>query len=323
MHLYSERLYGEKPRVNEEINFETWKGIVNIIEKMEKRQYFAKEYPLVCRDDRTDIWGADLAVLSQDLKQISFGELSWPLEIKKGSKSDDDFFSSILAVDWHPNTDQAFDLIEFLFSKTCTATPTGDYHSYHRHTHLEFPKTNQAKDEFAKEINDLFRFSQMIYEFDPTTGQIKTILSQEVKSLIVEANNNNAFHFDVEYKQMLNDACVSIASARLEESQRALEKLWDAYERLKCYFDPKDKNEKKACINKILNFFSETPVFKGRIDEEMNNLTTIGNCLKIRHSETYQETLTNHRQINYLFNRCLAMINFIQNEIVVYETKQK
>lgn len=309
MNLYSARHLGSKPRINEEITPVIWKGIVNLLEKMEQRNYFAEEYPDGCPDNPSIVCGVDSQKLNDELQL--FTGLSWKL--KTTHQDDNDWMSS--PIDWNPNKYQAFDVIEFLYLKTSTPVQTGQYHRYHEHYHLTFQQDNVAKNDFSKALNDLFSATGMIYEFDQTTGQVKTILGEETKQLIHSALNQRML--DSEYYEMLHDACGKISSSRLEVSYQALEKLWDAFERLKCYFDPQNQKEKKQSIQQIVGLFAENILFQQEVNDEMNKLTDLGNSFRIRHSETYQSTLNNHRQINYLFKRCLAMIVLLQDQILV------
>lgn len=308
MKLYSERELGAKPRINEEITPIVWKGIVSLLEKFEQKNFFAEEYPEGCGDNPSNIWAVDTEKLNDDL-QIYTG-LSWPLVTTM--EDNDSWISERKA--WAPDKYKVFDTLEFLFSKTTTADNDGFYHSYFDHHHLSFKKDGVAQAEFCKQINDLFRATGMIYEFDLQSGHVQVILGGETKELI-----HNALSFrllDIEFQEMLSEACTKISHAKLNISYQALEKLWDAYERLKCYYLPENQKEKRDSVQRIVALFSENAVFQAEIDAEMKKLTELGNSFRIRHSETYQFTLTSHRQINYLFKRCLAMIVLIQEQIV-------
>lgn len=81
----------------------------------------------------------------------------------------------------------------------------------------------------------------------------------------------------------------------------AVEKLWDAFERLKTYYSP--ALDKKQSINKIISDMSNGKVpYANLFEKEFNELTVIGN--RIRHHET---TKTN-RHYEYFYKRCLSLI---------------
>lgn len=314
MILYSARHLGSKPRVNEEITPILWKGIVNFLEKMEQRNYFAEEYPEGCRDNTSQVWAVDTRKLSNDLEIHT--RLTWPLK----TTHIDEIAWMCDPIEWAPTQYETFDVVEFLFGKLSTAEESGNLHTHFGHYHLSFPKNTVAQDEFSKGLNDLFCATGMIYEFDQTSGQVKTILGVETKELIQNALSNRIF--DAEYQVMLHDACVKISSPRLDESYQALEKLWDAFERLKCYFNPQNQSEKRKSAEQIVALFFENSLFKQEVEAEMSRLTELGNAFRIRHSEPYQSTLKNHRQINYFFKRCLAMIVLIQEQIAACNSEK-
>ena len=82
----------------------------------------------------------------------------------------------------------------------------------------------------------------MIYEFNPTNGHVETVVGEETKQLISNALAGKMM--DAQYKGMLETACIQITNFRIDIAYQGLEKLWDAYERLKCYFDPKIRRKK-------------------------------------------------------------------------------
>lgn len=91
------------------------------------------------------------------------------------------------------------------------------------------------------------------------------------------------------------------------EKQLAVEKLWDAFERLKTYYIDLDK---KSSAEKVINEISQNnDKFKELFQEEFIKLTTIGNKYRIRHHETDKIDITDLNYYEYFFQRCLALIN--------------
>lgn len=84
----------------------------------------------------------------------------------------------------------------------------------------------------------------------------------------------------------------------------ALEKLWDAFERIKTYFT---KNKKESA-GKLVSLIS-TNFDKKLIELEFQTLTQVGNSFRIRHHETGKKEITDNNHINYLFFRMLALID--------------
>lgn len=89
----------------------------------------------------------------------------------------------------------------------------------------------------------------------------------------------------------------------------ALEKLWDALERLKTYHVNHELNKKKS-IDIVINQMSESNEFVYQLlNAEFIELTRIGNGASIRHFETTVSDISSEKHQRYLYNRCLSLIN--------------
>lgn len=87
----------------------------------------------------------------------------------------------------------------------------------------------------------------------------------------------------------------------------AVEKIWDAFERLKTYYGPRlSKNNSASKI--VEDFGMGNKEFQMMINDEFQALTIIGNKFRIRHHETDKIEITDERQLNYLYKRCLSLI---------------
>jgi len=92
-------------------------------------------------------------------------------------------------------------------------------------------------------------------------------------------------------------------------SKNAVEKLWDAFERIKTFYINLDK---KKSLEKIIKDVSNgKEEFIAVFDNEFNTLTKIGNDFRIRHHETNKIDITDDRHYNYFFNRCMSLILLI------------
>ena len=127
----------------------------------------------------------------------------------------------------------------------------------------------------------------------PVTQIVKPSNDNDLESLIESANSL--------YKRNTSD-----------DSQLALEKIWDALERAKTYFG----NDKKQSIERIKKCVSEDNEYIAQmIDDELKTLTEIGNQYQIRHFERGKHLISNKKVRDYLFNRCLGIINLILQSV--------
>jgi len=90
----------------------------------------------------------------------------------------------------------------------------------------------------------------------------------------------------------------------------ALEKLWDAFERLKTFYD----SNKKKSVNKLLDLISDE-LEREYLNKEFKDLTEIGNDYRIRHHETDKKEINDPNLMNYLFFRMLTLIDFCISKI--------
>ena len=93
-----------------------------------------------------------------------------------------------------------------------------------------------------------------------------------------------------------------------DDRRDALDKLWDAFERIKTIEPGADK---RAQAGRLLDRTTEAPKLRGFLDQEARTLTEIGNSLFIRHSETTQEPVQTLEQVDYLFHRMFSFLRLV------------
>lgn len=103
--------------------------------------------------------------------------------------------------------------------------------------------------------------------------------------------------------------------------QLAMEKIWDAFERIKSYYG-KDKRDSAKTIVSILSDEIKSAKNSLNTDEnslffekELRELTELGNNYKIRHSEKNKPVINNYFTQEYLFFRVLNLINLIHTRM--------
>jgi hypothetical protein len=89
----------------------------------------------------------------------------------------------------------------------------------------------------------------------------------------------------------------------------AVEKIWDAFERIKTYYPTLDK---KKSAEKIINDISYgNEHIKKMFDNEFKVLTDTGNSYRIRHHEINKIDISKELHYKYFYKRCLALISVI------------
>ena len=78
--------------------------------------------------------------------------------------------------------------------------------------------------------------------------------------------------------------------------KEAMEKLWDAWERLKTLEIGKDK---KDSVRILLDKTARDPAFRETLETEAQELSAIGNSYMIRHTEVGKTPLSSPEQVEY------------------------
>lgn len=105
---------------------------------------------------------------------------------------------------------------------------------------------------------------------------------------------------------MLQEAVALYKAPNPASHKDAVEKLWDAFERLKTYYTNLDK--KKSADKIIKDIANGNESIFAMLENEFKTLTDIGNTYRIRHHETDKIDIDDERHYDYFFNRCLSLI---------------
>ena len=113
---------------------------------------------------------------------------------------------------------------------------------------------------------------------------------------------------DAILNKLLESARVKFLSDDQNLRREALEKLWDAWERLKTIEPGKDKKDSTRIL---LDKATPDRNFRKTLEDEAMQLTAIGNSYMIRHTEIGKIPITSPEQTNYLFYRMFSLIRFL------------
>lgn len=206
--------------------------------------------------------------------------------------------------DSQPEYDQyaLLDLIEF-FSKNVRDVVVGGFHSYWRHHHLTCQNSRNVCAQFRDEINSIFQKTGLLYTLN-TDLQVERII--EDSPLTLEVETAIAAVQEAGTRELLKEAILLHRSPYPADIRDAVEKLWDAYERLKTYYTDLDKKESAAKI--VNDVAGGVEAYSRLFNDEFFALTKIGNNFRIRHHETDKVEITDVRYYDYFFNRCLSLI---------------
>ena len=162
---------------------------------------------------------------------------------------------------------------------------------------IEMYEKYDSNGEFSAQINALFRMHSISYRLEE--GRIENIYDITVDKKDVSVISERGL------KELINEAEQYYRSGN---KQIAVEKIWDAFERLKTYYSPALNKSQSA--NKLIDNMSGLNAnFKELYRTEFKALTDIGNDYRIRHHEVTKIDIKDDRQYDYFYKRCLALIS--------------
>ena len=190
---------------------------------------------------------------------------------------------------------------------------------------------DMSLDDLYKIIQCLFKRKYFVSE-DCDIKEAKEALRQEINNACQEddiEDLSDIFAVDINSSLLFNkeiNTDDNILNGDIEKAkelylkgdlQLAMEKIWDAFERIKSYYG-KDKRDSTKTIVNILSDEIKSAKSSLNTDEnslffekELRELTELGNNYKIRHSEKNKPVINNHFTQEYLFFRVLNLINLI------------
>lgn len=296
MDYYSDRELGPKPRIKEDIPHEAWGGIVALIDSLISTGAFGLVFPENCTDGEVTI-GNDVKAISLTIG-AEIPSMPWPLQ----TTIDDNNGFYLEKKEYVPDTLAVLDLIEFCHRNVAQPIQM-DYHPYFKHYHLKFDKEN-GRENFRSNINRIFSRNGLAYEIQ-SDGKIERL----APPIIRESLNNAVFKTDDQtLNRILENARIKYINPNPDVRREALEKLWDAWERIKTLEIP---NNKKLSIKQLLDNAATEKHFRTLLEEESKTLTIIGNKFNIRHSEVTQTQIEYSEQVDYLFHRLFSMIQLL------------
>jgi hypothetical protein len=281
MAYFSEREKGPIPRTIEEITPGAWKGIWAIVMTRLQNGSFGHAFPDQCPDGHAVI-GHHPGLFEAAIQ----GEgIVWPVD-----------------PDQVPDTLAVMDLLEFCEEYVAQPVP-GSFHSFFTHRHLSF-NVEEGKADFRKAVNKVLARNGIAFEIDEDGLMVRlgpAGLAPVLKNAVFKTG-------DKILDDLLEAAREKFTDPSLDVRKEALEKIWDAFERLKTIEAATDK---KASISALLDKAVPEPEVRERVDNEMQELTDIGNKLMIRHSEVGKTPITKSEQVDYFFQRMFSVVRLL------------
>lgn len=112
---------------------------------------------------------------------------------------------------------------------------------------------------------------------------------------------------DATIDDLVRQAIGLFRTPNINSRKVAVEKLWDAWERLKTFPDPNPAQGNKILLDAAAN----EPNFRVVLEQDAKQLLDAGNNFHIRHFKTGTTEIARIEQYDYLFHRLLALMNLL------------
>jgi hypothetical protein len=295
----SDRELGSVERSSEEISKDVWNGIVSMYENAIKTNLLSGSFPEECPDGQ-GISGCDRNHIENAIK-AEIPKLPTPIRSCNMQNLDQED-------DVQPEKYAILDLIEFLYTYLKDPHPIGKYHEYYNHFHYAFTDNGLSKSEYKSKVNSIFARNGIVFYLDDD-GRIKRTVPESLRKIITDIRFSTN---DVRLNELLEISYSKFILPKAESRVESLEKIWDAFERLKTYYE---ENKKLSAGTLISAISHSNPLFQHHIDNEFEALTKIGNEFQIRHFERNKVQLQSNLHIDYLFYRMSSLIHLCVESI--------
>ncbi|AEG60353.1 hypothetical protein Desru_2101 [Desulforamulus ruminis DSM 2154] len=162
---------------------------------------------------------------------------------------------------------------------------------------IEFFEKYNRSNNFESQINEIMKLNDIALKL--YNGKIVSTFDSQIKSSTLASIQEAGL------KELIQEATKHYDEGNFKI---AVEKLWDAFERLKTYYFP--TLDKKKSINRIISDMSgNKDPYKELFEKEFFDLTAIGNNFRIRHHETIKIDIEDNRHYDYFYKRCLSLIS--------------
>jgi len=284
MDYFTDREYGTRPAISETIDERVWSALHALINMRIGNGAFGFRFAEQCPDGNGPC-GCDREAFAQFL-QAEVPYIEWPLRRDK-----------------LPETPVVLDVLEFCAKAVGEPIP-GNYHSFYGHHHITWNRVAGLAS-FVADVNLLLQRNGIAFKLDPD-GRAQRILPQPVANALGWQMFETG---DTELDRLLEYARSRFLSPKLDDRRDATEKLWDAFERMKTFELGADK---RAQADALLDR-AAAPGTKMRdvLANEAKALTSIGNSLRIRHSELTQEMIDLSEQLDWLFVRMFSFVRLL------------
>lgn len=272
-------------------------------------EYIAWKYPEECPDEKKCCGISESKLNNALYFEIPnlFKDMNGRIAKPKRSK---DCFSS------YPDRYDQYALLDFieLIANYALDIKSRTWHGQFGHYDISFGNTAYVRGDFTRDINSIFNLTGLLYELkrcefeDNNRTKITWRIERIVKNTPLTPDIERSISSITEKgtRELMQEAVLYYKMPNPAAHKNAVEKIWDALERLKTYYTTLDK--KSSAQKVVRKMASGNSAYEQLFNDEFSALTKMGNMYRIRHHETDKIDITDDRYYEYFFNRCLSLI---------------
>jgi hypothetical protein len=202
-----------------------------------------------------------------------------------------------------PQPHVALDCVEFFARRV--RSPTG-YHWHqipgwfnsHRDYVPPFDRVEGLR-EYSELVNGLLRVHS--HPFQLVGERVTRRGEPEFESVVSHRAIETG---DTDLDSLVEQARTAYWSMNSEQRRLAVERAWDAFERVKTVIDP----DKKRGMGALLDHAASSPKMREVLEIECRELTRVGNEFQIRHREVGKAPIREPDDVDYLFYRVYLLL---------------
>ena len=275
---FSDRELGPRPRVREDIPLSAWGGLVALVTARVKDGSFGQAYPDGCDDSGSAVCGTDALAFALALG-AEIPEIDWPLR--------SDAVPPTMAV----------------LDRKIARAERRYYHGHFHHHHLEFDVA-RGRSDLRRDVNSILARNGLAYEMG-ADGRVTRTVPELFSEPLLGARFQTG---DADLNALLEAARAKYLHPDLAVRMESLEKLWDAWERLKT-LEP--GANKRASTKALLDRAATATDFRAVLEEDALALTEVGYDFRIRHSEVGKKSIGQSEHVDYLFQRMFTLVHLL------------
>lgn len=256
--------------------------LVGFVKNKIASHWFARAFPERCPDGN-GVSGTDDNNLRANIQALIPG-LEWPLLV-------DDAFTD----------EQVLDLTEYA-ARRVVRPEQGRYHPFYSHYELVFT-SKDGPHRLRSEVNEILGRSGTTFELT-ADGTVQRTGTPAVRQVLTDLQPNTG---DARLDTLIIESRTLYLSRKPDQRRLGLERLWDAFERLKTIDFP--DGGKKNSATALLAHVNSTPL-RDVLETEMRALTDIGNTFTIRHHKTGISHIPDGAD-DYLYSRMASLITLL------------